>query len=288
MVLTSETKVSATIDWLSVTCYDKPIPYPKHWTTEYREHRGMLNYDAGREFLDGRIELISTKRDDMHPHIIFSGDTIRNLTKNGECSPLEILRSFRDAKATRIDIAVDVRFGSLDIERLRDDLAAGNGGSRALSSMFIQAVGEAGETLYIGAPKSKKRLRIYDKQAEQNASFEWTRIELQIREKYARQCAFVLLGKSDMGAAIAGIIRDFATFPENDQWQTVLGSSSVPLGTPEATKSNRYDWLMMTAAAALAKEVFARSDHSIAETFIDFYQSHLKTLQDTVQDTRQT
>lgn len=285
MALTSETKVSATIDWFSITCSDSAIPYPKHWTTKYTPHRGMLNYDIGREFLDGRIELVSSKRANMRPHIIFSGDVIRNLTEAWPHEPMGILEAFRDGKPTRIDIAVDVRFGSLDIERLRDEMADGMGGSRALSSMFIQAVGEAGETLYIGAPKSKKRLRIYDKQAEQKTDFAWTRIELQLREKYARQCVLVLLGKNDLGAAIAGIIRDFATFPENDEWQTVLGSSSVSLPAPEPIKSNRHDWLMTTAAKALAKEVFERQDHAVAETFLDYYQSHLRTLQDGIKDT---
>lgn len=52
----------------------------------------------------------------------------------------------------------------------------------------ISSVNEEGETLYIGAPKSRARLRIYNKSAESGIvpeSGKYLRVEVQLRDRYA-------------------------------------------------------------------------------------------------------
>lgn len=281
MSINSSTKITAGIDWVQVTQSQDNWPYPHAWPSAHVPGRGKLNYDVSRKFVDGRVELVSMSREDMKTHVIMSGDAIRNLTSSHCSSHEEILDWASKGSVTRVDIYVDVRHGSLSIEGLRDAVTDGTSGTKAENSLYMKAAIGSGETLYVGSPKSNKRLRVYDKQAESKTGFEWTRIELQLRQKYARRAVWTLHNKKDWTGAIAQIIRGFVPFEDNHEWQAVVGASSIllPPMPDEKSASKREDWLYMTAAKALAKEVFARQDHSIAERFIDYYESHLELMQ---------
>ncbi|MQJ21768.1 hypothetical protein EI020_24605, partial [Escherichia coli] len=65
----------------------------------------------------------------------------------------------------------------------------------------VTKVNGEGETLYVGAPKSRARLRIYNKSAEAGIEHEtgkYLRIEVQLRDRYADQAYNVWLdGKPD-------------------------------------------------------------------------------------------
>lgn len=271
-MITSETEISATLDWMSLTI-EKPI-YPDHWTTVYTEmNHGMNHYDMGKKYADGRIELCSSSRPDMMTHIIFNGDTLRHL-QDAHGDTLEgIIAFYQTARFSRIDLAVDVRHGSLDIADLRDKFGAGEGGSRAKTGLHLEGVGQDGETLYIGAPKSGKRLRIYDKKAEAGTDYEWTRIELQMRSKTATRTVATLIGGENLGGTIAAVVRDFASFPSSAEWLLALGHDEIKIAPGEKGVSARLNWLMTTAARALAHEVVDNADNDIAVRFIDSFLS---------------
>lgn len=61
---------------------------------------------------------------------------------------------------------------------------------KAYAATRISTVNGEGETLYVGAPKSRARLRVYNKSAESGMTAEngkYLRIEVQLRDKYADQ-----------------------------------------------------------------------------------------------------
>jgi hypothetical protein len=96
-----------------------------------------------------------------------------------------------DAKITRLDIACDVYDGSFTVDDVWGYLQRGQFSST--STTFLRMVGlreGSGDTLYIGSKTSDRRLRVYDKNAEQNitdkAESTWVRYELQLRRESAQ------------------------------------------------------------------------------------------------------
>lgn len=63
--------------------------------------------------------------------------------------------------------------------------------AKAYKAVMWHAIGERGSTLYIGAPSSNARMRIYNKTAESGQSpgegLEYLRVEVQLRNRYADQ-----------------------------------------------------------------------------------------------------
>lgn len=63
--------------------------------------------------------------------------------------------------------------------------------AKAYKAVRWSAVGESGSTLYVGAPSSNARLRIYNKSAESGKKpddqSEYLRVEVQLRNRYADQ-----------------------------------------------------------------------------------------------------
>lgn len=250
-----DTKITAKLDWLSITVAE--IKYPENWDKKRKEmSRGMSGYDIGVRYLDGRIELCSSNRKDMQPHVIFSGSCIDKLALQGNGNTMEILRAMADGSPSRLDIAVDIKNGCLNIEELRDEFHDGKAVTSAKKGVYMQTVGEIGETLYIGSARSQRRIRIYDKAAEQgNTDIAWTRIELQLRDDAARG-SFELFVKSEVPLnLIPKLIIDFVDFPEIGEWVQALGVSKMRPSPPEKKETNRLDWLMNTAAKSLANEM---------------------------------
>lgn len=63
----------------------------------------------------------------------------------------------------------------------------------------------AGDTLYIGSPASPRRLRIYDKQAEQGTDTAWVRFELVNRGAYANALVYDLVCEMVAGCVYGAI-----------------------------------------------------------------------------------
>lgn len=94
---------------------------------------------------------------------------------------------------TRLDLAIDLRGKPIAIKDLVDDWQAGTLKTIAHSMTRYTTEtpeGANGETVYVGSRTSERFLRVYDKAAEQgHAGEHWTRIELELKGKYARYAA---------------------------------------------------------------------------------------------------
>lgn len=88
-------------------------------------------------------------------------------------------------------------------------------------------------TVYIGAPSSSFRLRIYDKAKEQFAPEDpayndhWIRVEMVMRGKQANGFLAAFCNSNDLGALAAGILNDKLRFIERDDSNITRCSTAV-------------------------------------------------------------
>lgn len=254
-MIDSNTEISSKIDWLSVTVGE--VKYPPQWSEERAElPHGMLRYDTAVKYIDGRLEMCSSTRKEMKPHIQFSGGCIDRICFDYEIDTVDVLRAMSYGKPSRIDLAIDIKKGSLDIEQLSDHFKQDKALTTARSGLYLSGVKVAGNTLYVGAKGSEKRVRIYDKAAEQGITdFEWTRIELQVRHGSAQSTMPVLVSSNKPHLTIAAIINGFISFPEISEWFLVMGQESFKPTHVSVNTSSRRKWLLETAAKSLATEL---------------------------------
>lgn len=254
-MLTSETEITSKIDWLSVTTPTRD--YAPDWTKERKEMtRGMLNYDTGVIYRDGRIELCSSTRPDMKNHIIFDGQTIDFLCRTHGIISTDILKAMANGKPSRLDLAVDIKHGTLPIEEIAQSFEDGKSNTKVEQGLYIRGVGIDGETFYIGSKAAKRRVRIYDKAAENGiVEFDWTRVEMQLRHGMAVRSFWRLIKSQNPIVEIPKLILDFVDFPEIPDWIIAMGTDKIKPCSAEETQSNREQWLLDTAAKALANEM---------------------------------
>ena len=94
------------------------------------------------------------------------------------------------ANVSRIDIACDDREGYLDMERIIDKTRSNGINSRLKKRRIydgFDGTQKDGSTVYIGAPSSDFRIRIYDKALEQGVDGHWIRVELVMRSVNAKE-----------------------------------------------------------------------------------------------------
>jgi len=106
--------------------------------------------------------------------------------------------SFVDAgaKARRVDLALDDYEKRITPARFLEELRGPNkvAHSKKVITMTGEELGmpETGETVYLGGPKSARRLRVYDKSFESGGLIDAIRWELQERKRAAEKAAYDL------------------------------------------------------------------------------------------------
>lgn len=123
-----------------------------------------------------------------------------------------------------------------------------------------------GYTVYYGTPQSDKRVRIYDKAAEQDLLLEaWTRVEAQIRKPYADKFAADIL---EHGLSISGRswIRSIADFPALGWYQQALAGDTI---TPRNARE-KQDKFWHYVNEYVAKWIIQRMESGDVELGWDF------------------
>ena len=254
-MLTSETQVKATIDWYSYTA-DSPTYHPQSTMKCIELAHGLYGYTNGVKFLDGRIELVNPSQPKMRIHVQYSGSALSYGYENYNLNPFEIIAlEPANMRVRRIDVALDIKPGSIDIAALAKMTEEKHYISKATKSLYFRTLQEKGETLYVGAPTSNIRLRIYDKAAEQGLDGDWTRIELQVRGNQAHALRNAIAAPGGGAAMIAPTIRAFCDYPESREYQQVIGNKSSELSPPQTSQTDTRAWLLTTVITALSREI---------------------------------
>ena len=131
----------------------------------------------------------------------------------------QLLTADENANVSRIDIACDDREGYLDMDEIIARTRANAVNSRMRWKDIhesIDGVSKAGATVYIGAPSSDFRVRIYDKALEQGVDGHWVRVELVMRSANANAFVEAVTGSETVGKLAAQVINDKFSFIERD------------------------------------------------------------------------
>lgn len=123
------------------------------------------------------------------------------------------------ANVSRIDIACDDREGFLDMEEIIEKVRTNELNSRMTKRSVVvsyDGTQRSGSTVYIGAPSSDFRVRIYDKALEEGIDGHWVRVELVMRQKNAKAFAEQLLTAESVGKLAAQVINDKFSFIQRD------------------------------------------------------------------------
>jgi len=115
--------------------------------------------------------------------------------------------------------------------------------NRRYKSTLIQSVYDRGATLYVGAPASDARLRLYNKSAESGEypddGGEWLRVELQLRNKYADRMYAAFLSGAGGGTALEFVRR----MGDNNLYRLLRDNTSDLAEAPYWDEDSDLDWV---------------------------------------------
>lgn len=189
-------------------------------------------------------------------HIVMPGnglETVRGLG-NGDTSIIRALPI--EAQPSRLDVSWDVRDEAFDWVGLETDIAAITASDARRVITEVKGLNKnGGRTIYIGSPKSEKRVRVYDKSAEQGVPGQWVRIELQLRGDAAKALikAFRTFPSGWQGSA-SGVLAALLSGNKNCDHvaQIVRGATFPPPDTGDARVSGKYErWVSDQVIPAL-------------------------------------
>ena len=125
-------------------------------------------------------------KDNQGIHVEMSGQGCRAFESYSELPDFESLLSrvfsIEKYKITRVDIAYDDFNNCLPIGDIVDSVKNGEWLSPSNMQWWESCYSSAGLSCYIGSPRSNIRFRFYDKAAEQKTDYQWTRLEIQLRD----------------------------------------------------------------------------------------------------------
>ena len=182
---------------------------------EFVNGRGYNGYQDRLYFES--ISIHYNGKDNQGIHIEMSGQGCRAFETYSELNDFDELFhnifSCVKYKITRLDIAYDDFNSLLPISEIVDSVRNDEWLSPANMQWWESVYSSAGLSCYIGSPKSKIRFRFYDKAAEQGKDYQWTRLEIQLRDVDA---TFFLqkyyFDKMDLSELFFGLVNRYIKF----------------------------------------------------------------------------
>jgi len=113
-------------------------------------------------------------------------------------------------------------------------------------------------TVYVGSPKGKVGMTIYDKAREQGlVGVDWIRIEMNWRGKHAQAVHHAML-KYGIAPTLRKAIASFASIP-NRWFQQAMGDEIAVIEPVRRPETNTSDWLIKFIAPILERELSQES-----------------------------
>jgi hypothetical protein len=157
--------------------------------------------------------------------------------------------------------------------------------SRRYKCSLISNLWDTGATLYVGAPSSDRRLRVYNKTAESGEipadGGEWLRVEVQARDRYADR-----LYRAYLRGAITGVYLEYVRAMADDVLYRLLRDSVCDLSAPvwdedddgQDWVARRARWLRDTIVPALRRLALHSEEGRLLIT--EAYRDILKGMDD--------
>lgn len=272
--------VTKHIDWLSITFETGTNLQAILGTLDWHYvGRGRYGYKfAYRDRLSGAQYQEGSSVDDMGVHLTLSGDTLNTLRTHVGADDTALAKLLADwhGYSSRIDLTVNIHEGQLTTRKVYQAVKSGALTSRTSTYRYIEGSREnvSGDTLYLGAPKSDRQFRAYNKAAELGIvdGKSWLRLELQLRRLRA-QAAFQSCATNGVVETVNGHMGDFIGWNNNEFVSAISGPTMPPVEI-QGRQSNRQRWLLGQVAQALAKEIvedvqFRSLFDNATQSFID-------------------
>lgn len=225
------------IDWLAFTVHDLSL-------NEVFELLGfsdiISDFEAGKGsngYLDrlyyDHVSIHFNGRDDMGIHINLSGQGCRvfeTYSNYGHFDELLLrILSLKKYNITRLDIAYDDFCNYLPMNEIVHSVRLGEWLSPSNMQWWEAVYSSAGVSSYIGSPRSNIRFRFYDKAAEQGKDYQWSRLEIQLRDMAAVMFAYNwLIEGSELSDLFFGIVNKYIRF--------------INLDNPRKTRCSMKTW----------------------------------------------
>lgn len=248
--------ISSTVDWISCTDHTPKNYYPG-MDMNSEDAPGLFSYTHGAIFPDtGLWVMWSPNKPSMGLHLIYSGQTLRNMRERG-LPPDKLLKAIVgfQVKITRVDLAIDLTGVNLNLSRIKDAVVMHKyeGRERKYDS---HESSDDGFSIYVGAPSSDRRLRIYNKAAEQGMERKhWFRAEVQLRRKVAQLVSYGYTSNSMGNLHSAAWATMSAIVPglQSEDWRN-FGRDTDKVGVPAVPRETDTEaWLINSIAPAIAK-----------------------------------
>lgn len=282
-------KTSSHLDWLSFT-----LSSEQNWrqflALSNVVSRGKGRHGYAHRYLDlATGTSIETGSMDiaMGHHFTLSGNVLSAIREAGILDDNKLVERIRlfGARVSRVDLALDIWGASFTPDDLAGALRDGTARIPSRTWRFIDGhqQGIEGKTVDTGSPKSDRRLRFYDKRAEQRIKDgeAWVRLELQLRRLYARS-ALQACGLHGVTAVINGSVAQYLTW-QNTDYQAVIAGSTYGAPAIGRQDTSRKKWLLGQVAWALAHEVI--DDGKFLERFLTAVGAAIERQMDKPNDT---
>lgn len=261
--------VTYTIDWLSYTVGWEAVN-DLAWDTldEQREAVGNLTevfsgwaralplhgYEtAWVNEAHGNLRVMASRPGDrMGIHVQFPGQALK------QDDPMQQVRRAAElgASVTRIDLAIDI-YGAAPVQDLYDAFMRKETSTRAQQCNLV--TGTKGATTYVGSRSSERYLRAYDKAAQTDTPGDWTRVEIELKDRAAKAAVKDLMNGGYN--IIPATIRRFLKAPTVAWYEDATTREQAALAPPQPKRfTDTRAWLLGTVAKTLAKETAKDAD----------------------------
>lgn len=276
------------IDWLSWTLKDVTDPHEaikKSGLSAFdftASASGGMGYKSS--IRSGNIVVYFDGNVGMGCHVSLTGQGCRQYDgmmrdkKHGWYQLFHRLQAI-EAKITRLDIALDNVDGTLDLDKLEQDIkdkhvrSIFKGGHKHEKFSFGDDDDKQGKTIYLGSPASRIKFRFYDKSAQLGIDSHWVRCELQLMAERAQEAIKHILASTEVGTLAVSVLNQyFAVINLDDS-----NKSRCSLKSWWAAWLTNYDKMRLTVCKAikLIPEVIDFLNRQYAPTFA-MLQKYLK------------
>lgn len=280
--LSNNPEMTVSIDWLSVTvksadAFNDAMKILALGQSEWRKSTPRHGYTRCLEHSSGILCMWQIGGGSLGCHVVFSGQTIRNLDGLGK--PIwDVAMAFAasNANITRLDVAFDLFNFGLDIISIYEAMSKGGIEGTASKCSLIQS-GGGGATCYVGSRSSTKMARLYNKGVESEVAGDWSRLEVEFKKELAAALVYGAYPTKNIKNMFAG------AFSELRKTSALLGAIIEPYmwGSLEVVHTGHVrpnateKWLLGVCAPALANHVHKTQSFVILEQFIQLLADNL-------------
>lgn len=190
---------------------------------DFTDIKGNNGYQDGLYY--NSISIYYNGKPNQGIHVNMSGQGCRafeSYSAYGDFNQLiPVILSLDKSKITRLDVAYDDFNGLLPIDLIVDSVRHNEWTSPASVRWWEAVYSSVGTSCYIGSPGSRIRFRFYDKAAEQKKDYQWTRLEIQMRDEQATAFLHRLYDdKLSISDVFFGVVNNYVRFINRDSSRT--------------------------------------------------------------------